>query len=233
MCGLFGFVSKNGDDPDLRRLEHIALATEQRGRHAFGFAWIDSRGCLKMFKQTGKISDTLGVLGLAQDARMLIGHCRYATHGHPQYNINNHPHPADGGWIVHNGVISRYASLLREHCLHPISCCDSEVIGLLIESVEGAILDRVIEACQTATSGALTMLGLWKNPNRLIALRAGNPLYLGENKRGFYFGSLPGHLPDGFLVRDDTALKFQTKATKGTHAATVTAYDATPVSADA
>ena len=67
----------------MKRLEAIARVTMRRGPHAFGFAWIDSRGRLKMFKKTGRIVDHLSLLAMAQDAQFLIGHCRYATHGDP------------------------------------------------------------------------------------------------------------------------------------------------------
>ena len=105
MCGVFGFVSRNQGRVDLQVLRRVAQATERRGPHAFGFAWIDRRGRLKCYKQTGRVGDHLGLLGMAADARMLIGHCRFATQGSPADNINNHPHPADGGWLVHNGQV--------------------------------------------------------------------------------------------------------------------------------
>ena len=226
MCGVFGFVAKNDNGPDMKRLAHIAQVTETRGRHAFGFAWIDSVGRLKMFKQTGKISDHLAILRMASDARMLIGHCRFATDGDPRFNINNHPHPVDGGWFVHNGVIGRkFEDLVEQYDFHCISHCDSEIIGQLVESTEGPMVDRIIDACHTATSNNLVVLGLWKNPNRLIALRAGNPLQLGETKRGYYFASLADGLPDPFMVRNHTALEF-TANSKG--AVDMTAYDADP-----
>jgi glucosamine 6-phosphate synthetase-like amidotransferase/phosphosugar isomerase protein len=223
MCGVFGFVAKNDSRPDMARLIRIAQATEARGRHAFGFAWVDSAGHLKMFKQTGKISDGIGLLKMASDARMLIGHCRYATDGDPRYNINNHPHPIDGGWFVHNGVVSQYDAIVRQYELHCISHCDSEVIGQLYETSEGPAVDRLIDACHTATTSPLVVLSLWKNPRRLIALRAGNPLELGETKNAWYFASLADGLPRPYMVRDNTALEFNVNKSG---VAAMTAYDA-------
>ena len=38
-------------------------------------------------------------------AAVVVGHCRYATHGSPRDNRNNHPHPAGSGQLMHNGVV--------------------------------------------------------------------------------------------------------------------------------
>ena len=142
MCGIFGFVSDGEGEPDIDRLRKIAVVTESRGPHAFGFAWIDRRGRLRCYKQTGRISDHLGLLAMASDARMLIGHTRYATQGDPDDNINNHPHPVDGGWLVHNGMIPRYRETIDDWGLRPVSDCDSETIALLIERMDGPISER-------------------------------------------------------------------------------------------
>lgn len=197
MCGVFGFVSYDGKGPAVGTLQKIAEATMSRGAHAFGFAWLDSRGRLHSFKQTGRIVDSLGLLGLAEDARMLIGHCRYATHGSPSNNLNNHPHPADGGWIVHNGVIRDHERIAQRNDFFPVSECDSEVLGLLIENGEGTLRQRCAAAIEEAGDSPLAMLGLWSRPGRMIAMRSGNPLHVGESKEGkrFYLGSLADELP--------------------------------------
>jgi glucosamine 6-phosphate synthetase-like amidotransferase/phosphosugar isomerase protein len=195
MCGVFGFTTHGKHGPNLKILKLIAQVTERRGPHAFGFAWIDSKGRLKCFKQQGKITDHLGLLSLARDARMLIGHCRFATQGNPCFNINNHPHPCDGGWIVHNGQIRNYLSLLNRFQLHPVSHCDSEVLGLLVEQEKGTYLDRCLEAVRSVNSQPLVMLGLWARPERLIAIRDGNPLHVGEDSNGIYLASLDEGLP--------------------------------------
>lgn len=207
MCGIFGFISNNGNGPSLRQLERVALATESRGPHAFGMAWIDSRGRLKMFKQSGSISDHRGILELALDARMLVGHCRYATHGNPNDNTNNHPHPCDGGWLVHNGVIGRHRQIAAEYGLAPIGQCDSEVLALLIEELDGSLLERSIRAAQIAAGRPLAMMALWRSPKRLVAVRAGNPLHVAESPDATWLASLRNGLPAGaYSLRDETAL---------------------------
>ena len=48
MCGIFGFITKDGNGPDLARLRRIAAETQTRGNHAFGLAWLDAKGILHL-----------------------------------------------------------------------------------------------------------------------------------------------------------------------------------------
>ena len=198
MCGVFGFVGKNGQTVDLKRLHEVATVTNRRGNHAWGLAWIDTRGRMCSFRQQGAIVDALPLLSMARDAVALIGHCRYATQGDPADNVNNHPHPADGGWIVHNGVIPGYRRLLHLHGLSPVSACDSEVLALLMERLDGDdLLERAVNATDAAMSqgrAALVMLGLWK-PGQLVAVRRGNPLVTSNGRRSVWLASLAEGLP--------------------------------------
>jgi glucosamine 6-phosphate synthetase-like amidotransferase/phosphosugar isomerase protein len=142
-----------------------------------------------MFKQSGRISRHLGLLAMMADAKMIIGHTRWATHGSHTQNINNHPHSADGGWIVHNGVLGNHEQLIREYDLNPVSSCDTEVLGLMIEQADGTMLERCKSAA-LAQSGPLVLCGLWTRPNRLVLVRSGNPLSISKHDGDrYYFAS--------------------------------------------
>lgn len=194
MCGVFGFVGTTR--PNLARLRDIAINTMTRGDHAFGFAWIDGRGRLKMYKQHGRIADHLDTLELVADARMIIGHCRWATHGKPANNINNHPHPSDGGWIVHNGMIPGHARIGARNGFFPVSECDTEVLAQLVEDGEGTLSERCRNAVEEVSGTPLVMMGLWARPGRLVIARAGNPLSMGTCVKGNrYFASYAEELP--------------------------------------
>jgi glucosamine 6-phosphate synthetase-like amidotransferase/phosphosugar isomerase protein len=140
---------------------------------------------------------------MASDARLLIGHCRWATQGDPGEAINNHPHPCDGGWLVHNGVVSHYHELIQQYKLHPVSRCDSEVIALLVEKEDGNHLQRACRAVLKVRSQPLVVLGLWRAPQRLVAIRNGNPLHMGCVKEGTYLASLAEGLPGRVSVMKD------------------------------
>lgn len=202
MCGIFGFVTSSGHGPDLARLRQIAAVTERRGPHAFGLAWLDGDNIIRTFKRPGAATAGLDDLECCREATIVIGHCRWATHGTPRDNRNNHPHRAGRGWLVHNGIVLNHEQLARQYRLNPQTDCDSEVLGLLMARLPGSLLRR---AALTAgvSAGHLALLGIWRNPSRLLVVRGGKPLHFGESTRGFYFASLPDGLPGNVLPVTD------------------------------
>lgn len=165
---------------------------------------------MKTYKAAGRLTDQGDVLDrVADEAVFLIGHLRWATHGSTGDNINNHPHPCDGGWIAHNGVVGNYTQLIHDYDLLPNSKCDSEVIGLAIEeAVDSSLLMRVAQTINAVDDGsALAMTGLWNNPDpTLLIARRGNPLSVSRTRHGMYFASLPTGLPgQPVSVLDDYA----------------------------
>ena len=158
MCGIFGFVSKDGSRFDMRAMKTIARTTMTRGPHAWGMAWVDARGVLRTYKQTGRIVDSLGLLAMAKDAVLLSGHCRWATHGDPAVNTNNHPHDGGDSWVVHNGVIHHYRDLVEKHRLRMLTDCDSEVLGLMIAKFKGTPFNRAAKAVNEAIGSNVTFL---------------------------------------------------------------------------
>lgn len=205
MCGVFGFVSHVGRGPQLQLLEVLAKVTQTRGPHAFGLAWLDRDGQLCTYKAPGAASDHLDAMFACRDAIAVIGHCRWATHGSPADNRNNHPHPSGTGWLVHNGVVTNYADLVARHRLPMESECDSETIGRLITHAGGSLLQRAVWAANQL-EGTHAVLGLWRSPARLLMIRHGRPLHVGRGAAGYYFASLPTGLPgDVRPVADGTA----------------------------
>lgn len=194
MCGIFGFISKNGHGPDVARLQRIAIETQTRGHHAFGLAWLDANRKLHTFKRPGPATAALDDLERVRNAVIVLGHCRWATHGSPTDNRNNHPHRAGRGWLVHNGVVHNHIRLVQEYELAPRTQCDSEILGLLLARMHGPLEVRAARTAEVAI-GPLAILGVWTNPARLLVVRRGKPLSIGETDDGSYFGSLAGELP--------------------------------------
>jgi len=91
-------------------------------------------------------------------------------------------------------VVLNHTSLVRQYRLTMQTQCDSEVLGLLMARFPGALGLRAVRAAEMAL-GNLAILGLWRNPARLLIVRNGNPLSFGETAGGYYFASLPEELP--------------------------------------
>lgn len=116
MCGIVGAIGANLDK---ELLYSLFLETEERGSDATGF-WFPNTGIVKAPKKASVFlkeeSETFkrGV----ENSRVFLGHTRYATHGIPKNNFNNHPLESENWIMVHNGVVSsmkdikeyRYAS---------------------------------------------------------------------------------------------------------------------------
>lgn len=211
MCSVFGFIRKRGaESTDLRApILKIITANIARGPHAFGFAWIDTAGRLKSYRSMGNLlKHTELIERAAAEATMLIGHLRFATHGSQHHAINNHPHPSDGGWIVHNGIVNNHQELNERFDLTPTSECDTETLGLLIERQDGTLLQRCAETVNLVDDGSpLAMLGLWSRPGTMIVTRRGNPLHTCEAANVIYLASMPA----GALFRpviDETLMRF-------------------------
>lgn len=208
MCGVFGWVSKDGSGPDMDVLRRVAVETERRGPHAFGFAWLDGRGAGATFKQPGRVSENLDRLDMLRNATMLVGHCRFATHGLPEVNRNNHPHKAGNGWIVHNGIFGGHRDVARKFKARLRTDCDSEAIGAAIGAAGGSLVRRVSVAVRAGGYSPLVVLGLWAPDRMVVARMAGQPLHAGGSRHGSYLASLRMGLP-GKVVEwpDETILE--------------------------
>lgn len=201
MCGIAG-AFQLGDSPiTISSIMKIAKGIQKRGPHAWGMSWIDQNNRIHAYKAPGKIVDAMHMIERLHDFNpiAIIMHTRFSTHGSPSINHNNHPHACDGGWFVHNGQIPNWADLILDHNLMPITECDSEVLGLLIQSRNESLLRRCRFAInQTDQTRPLCMAGIWSRPNRAIVAKRGNPLMYSYGRSGnFYFSTLQDGLPVG------------------------------------
>jgi amidophosphoribosyltransferase len=194
MCGIFGFITREGEGPEIARLRRLALITQTRGAHAFGLAWLEADGMIQTLKRPGPARACLDELERCRHAVVVIGHCRYATHGSPLDNRNNHPHPVGAGQMAHNGVVLNHGDLAHRYDLRQRSDCDSEVLGLLMARTAGTIAQRSAWVANQVM-GDLAILAVWRKPARLLVTRRGKPLHYGQGRDGVYFASLPDGLP--------------------------------------
>jgi len=142
MCGVLGFagnLTRRQWALAHRLMVELAIASEERGTDAAGFAALTAGGEMLSQRQPGPAR----LLFQGRDFSLLrrksvvmaIGHTRLATTGAPAVNGNNHPHFAGDlagetwAWaLVHNGFIPTHEEKAAALRLPLRSQCDSEIL---------------------------------------------------------------------------------------------------------
>ena len=190
MCGVFGFagnLSKREWGLAHRLMVELAIASEERGTDAAGFAALTAGGELLWQRQPGPAR--LLFLGREfaalrrRNVVMAIGHTRLATTGAPAVNGNNHPHLAGdlaGGpaWaVVHNGFIPLHERKAAALGLRLKSQCDSELLVQVLNrygEAEGPDVCLALGGKQSVlaiNAAARTMLAWTSGEMPLVAFR--------------------------------------------------------------
>lgn len=177
MCGIIGYTGYKDAQPillnSLKRLEY-------RGYDSFGIAI--SAGSIEIFKDIGRVADTVGNL-LSAKGNTGIGHTRWATHGEVS-RVNAHPHTDCNNKIavVHNGVIENFQPL-RETLIqegHQFkSDTDTEVIPHLIEKYYQGNLEEAVSRALEDITGTYAIIAMAQDDPNLVAARKESPLIVG------------------------------------------------------
>jgi len=195
MCGIVGYIGHREAYPviikGLQRLEY-------RGYDSAGVALFDDQG-IHLCKTKGKVADLKSKCEqeLSTQAKMGIGHTRWATHGEPN-DVNSHPHISNSGdlAIIHNGIIENYESLkteLQNRGYSFTSDTDTEVLVNLIEDVQKKENVKLGKAVQIALSQAIGAYAIavydLKKTNEIVVARLGSPLAVGIGENEFFIAS--------------------------------------------
>lgn len=142
MCGLFGYAGKANNYSKLERyIRVLAMETSERGTDATGFAalrddgsFIGSKAAIPASKYV--FHDPTFCDAFEMKPRLMVGHCRLATHGDKADNKNNHPHWSKDRMlsIVHNGIVFAHDKLADSIGAKMRGECDSEVILHMVEA---------------------------------------------------------------------------------------------------
>ena len=195
MCGIVGYVGpKSTQDVllgGLRRLEY-------RGYDSAGISVI-SDGHLSTRKKAGKLDNLVADIKAhpIAEARIGIGHTRWATHGAPT-DQNAHPHlggTASKLALIHNGIIENFSELKQELLDAGTSFAsetDSEVAAHLIAKEYEASKDLVQAFGKVVNRlhGAFTILVIHEDfPDLILAARKNAPLVVGIGEGENFLGS--------------------------------------------
>jgi glucosamine 6-phosphate synthetase-like amidotransferase/phosphosugar isomerase protein len=129
-----------------------------------------------------------------QRSAVVMVHLRYATHGSPQDNRNNHPFVSRDGrfHLVHNGVLTNHADVDERYQLARDGECDSESILRLLEKLGEP--RKGLSACLAEFEGSLAV-AVYDSKADLtwLTCNGGRPLWLFKlaGRRGWLWASVP------------------------------------------
>ena len=109
---------------------------------------------------------------LPNEAKVGMGHTRWATHGAPT-ELNAHPHYVDGLAIIHNGIIENYKEIKSELTAEGVivkSDTDTEVVVHLVNkdiksgaSLQEAVFNLTKKLHGAFSIGVLSRKSSWWN----------------------------------------------------------------------
>lgn len=196
MCGIVGYI---GEKSVLKILIEGLRSLEYRGYDSSGIA-VNANSEIKIYKAQGKLQNLEDVLSKhsneIKDAKVGIGHIRWATHGAPT-EVNAHPHTCSCGKlvIVHNGIIENFKQLredlIKKGCNFR-SQTDTETVAHLIaqEYEKTKDLPQAVRNATQKIDGAYA-LGIMHQdlPNMLVATKRNAPLLVGVGENEYFIAS--------------------------------------------
>lgn len=208
MCGIFGYIGKKTDAPQMV-LEGLK-SLEYRGYDSWGVASVpEKNGPIIIKKKAGKIGNAS--VDEMPPSSFALGHTRWATHGGVT-DINAHPHLdcTQQIAVIHNGIVENYEELKKKliaagHTF--ISETDTEVIVHLIE--EYAKTHQFAKSVQQAFNdlgGLNAIIAISSKERHFVAARNGSPLVIGYGDNEYYLASdaaaIVPHTRDVFFLED-------------------------------
>lgn len=191
MCGISGYISFGAKRPSKAAITKVFTNTEDRGRDAAGFAYIDNGKLIveKAAMTASKFVKEEAWTNLSLP-KILIMHCRAATQGAKEDNKNNHPVFTNGIAVIHNGVIRNDHILFNQFKLKRDGFVDSEILVKLLD-MAGGDWDSGMEMMNHVSGSFACASVQASKPDELMLWRHDNPLVLAYDKVNdiLYFAS--------------------------------------------
>lgn len=183
MCGIGGFKGSLFNDLREEMLFNLATGLKSRGEHASGIGFYNS-GNARILKAPGTPltidwKTLLRFIPCKSDT--IIFHNRFATHGKPEINKNNHPFAGEDFILAHNGVLSNYKELLKEYNL-TVSDKEPETDSYSLVK----ILNKILSSGKNMTEALQEMCPKVNGSMVLTILDHNNDLYLVRGSKYSY-----------------------------------------------
>lgn len=191
MCGISGFILRDST----LKVDRDALMTtlldeiESRGTHATGYVAVGDDGTLEWQKAACKASVfNANRRRVPDDARVALGHTRWATQGLPAFMENNHPIRRGPFYIIHNGHVSNDTKLFETSERFPFGEVDSEAIAARLSSLGDL---KFLGDVMSEIDGDAAVAAIDERDGSRLALARGNssPLWIYNGRRIVIFAS--------------------------------------------
>ncbi len=195
MCGIFGYVGKNGNGGNivLSGINRILY----RGYDSIGVALLfDDR--VNVYKKANiSIEGLKNIIGkeINKKCFIAIAHNRWATTGEIS-DVNAHPHADFNNdfFVVHNGIVENFHDLKKiydfDNKVEVKSKTDTELIAHIISKEYSGDLEKaLINTMNKLHGGNAVLVMSKKHPDKLMAATIGSSLCVCKNKEGVMIAS--------------------------------------------
>lgn len=189
MCGIVGYIGfREPKDVLVEGLKTL----EYRGYDSAGIA-LKNDTSVQVIKEVGRISSLEEKINKEKliDSHIGIAHTRWATHGGVTEN-NAHPHTIGRVTLVHNGIIENAMELKKKLSGEGVlfkTETDTEVLTALIDYYYDNDPIMAIERAINDVRGSYALAIIFKDQEKLFAVRKDLPLIVGYGKDEYFVAS--------------------------------------------
>lgn len=189
MCGIVGYIGfREPKDVLIEELKTL----EYRGYDSAGIA-LKNDTSVQIIKEVGRIASLEEKVnkGKLINSHIGIAHTRWATHGGVT-EVNAHPHTIGRVTLVHNGIIENAMELKEKLSSEGVTFnteTDTEVLTALIDYYYDNDPVVAIEKAIKDVRGSYALAIVFKDQDKLFAVRKDLPLIVGYGKDEYFVAS--------------------------------------------
>lgn len=189
MCGIVGYIGfREPKDVLVEGLKTL----EYRGYDSAGIA-LKNDISVQVIKEVGRISSLEEKINKEKliDSHIGIAHTRWATHGGVT-DVNAHPHTVGRVTLVHNGIIENAMELKKKLSGEGVlfkTETDTEVLTALIDYYYDNDPIMAIERAINDVRGSYALAIIFKDQDKLFAVRKDLPLIVGYGDKEYFVAS--------------------------------------------
>lgn len=189
MCGIVGYIGfREPKDVLVEGLKTL----EYRGYDSAGIA-LKNDTSVQVIKEVGRISSLEEKINKEKliDSHIGIAHTRWATHGGVT-EVNAHPHTVGRVTLVHNGIIENAMELKEKLSSEGVTFnteTDTEVLTALIDYYYDNDPIMAIERAINDVRGSYALAIIFKDQDKLFAVRKDLPLIVGYGDKEYFVAS--------------------------------------------